>query len=416
MYIFFTILFLISLVALLIGLYKPALVIRWGQKRGRSRVLLIYGIITIIFFILVGITAPPDEEEHWEQVVSEQEKEITGEQTEKLARSKPAVSRRPKPKLRLKRYSADFFSIDKPRGWNIVTAGSCSEFAFLIRDPQESRRQIFNFGSVGPIYMSQQQKQIDYQYMQMGGFPTPYYEMPVIYPFTPENFLQRFHLIMRTQVAQNFMPQAPPLDNIRIISSTPQQSFIAGGKTKLMRALFMQNNKVAEGLFLLTVAQLLPFTGNPGWGTGVGYLFLAVTAPQEEFRFLQNDLIKSLESFTLSQSYVENCLRQQNQAYAGIMKAGKTLREASDIIMSGWEGRNKTHDILSEKWSDTILSKERLYDPETGTVYQFENGFYDKYSINRERYKLKSLQLLPNNNYQLWMQAPLDGYKHLEIE
>jgi hypothetical protein len=183
-----------------------------------------------------------------------------------------------------------------------------------------------------------------------------------------------------------------------------------------MRALFVQNGRVAEGLFLLTVAQVLPFTGNPGWGTGVGYLFLGITAPQEEFRYIQKDLIRSLESFNLSQSYVENCIRQQNQTWTGIMKAGQTLSEASDIIMSGWENRNKTHDILSEKWSDTILGKERLYDPDTGTVYEFENGFYDKYNINRQQYNLKNLQRLPDNNYNLWMEAPLEGTRHLELE
>jgi hypothetical protein len=404
----FVILFLFSCIVLLIGLFKPALVIRWGENKNRKMVLLIYGSIAILFFILVGITLPPEEDESEDYIVSEEPM--------KLPSTKPVARKISVPKIRLEKYNAGFFSIDKPRGWNIITAGACSEFAFLIRDQQEPRRQIFNFGSVGPIYLSHQQKQIDQQYMQMGGYPTPYYEMPVINPLTPENFLKQFHLITRTQIAQNFMPQVPRLENIQIVSSTPQQSFISGGQTKLMRALFVQNGRVAEGLFLLTVAQVLPFTGNPGWGTGVGYLFLGITAPQEEFRYIQKDLIRSLESFTLSQSYVENCIRQQNQTWTGIMKAGQTLSEASDIIMSGWENRNKTHDILSEKWSDTILGKERLYDPETGAVYEFENGFYDKYNINRQQYNLKNLQRLPDNNYNLWMEAPLEGTRHLELE
>jgi hypothetical protein len=404
----FVILFLLSCVVLIIGLFKPALVIKWGEKKNRKMVLLIYGSIVILFFILVGITLPPEQEESEDYIVSEEPM--------KLPSTKPSARKISVPKIRLEKYNAGFFSINKPKGWNIITAGACSEFAFLIRDQQEPRRQIFDFGSVGPIYLSLQQKQIDQQYMQMGGYPTPYYEMPVINPLTPENFLKQFHLITRTQIAQNFMPQVPRLENIQIVSSTPQQSFISGGQTKLMRALFVQDGRVAEGLFLLTVAQVLPFTGNPGWGTGVGYLFLGITAPQEEFRYIQKDLIRSLESFTLSQSYVENCIRQQNQTWSGIMKAGKTLSEASDIIMSGWENRNKTHDILSEKWSDTILGKERLYDPGTGTVYEFENGFYDKYNINRQQYNLKNLQRLPDKNYNLWMEAPVDGTRHLKLE
>jgi hypothetical protein len=404
----FAILFLLSLIVLIIGLFKPPLVIKWGKRRDRKMVLLLYGISALIFFILVGVTLPPEEKGAEEYSVSEEPGQLPG--------TKPVAQKISIPKIKLEKYNAGFFAIDKPRGWSIITAGACSEFAFLIRDAQEPRRQIFNFGSVGPIYLSYQQKQIDQQYMQMGGYPTPYFEMPVINPLTPENFLKQFHLITNTQIAQKFMPQVPRLENVQIISSTPQQSFISGGQTRLMRALFVQNGRVAEGLFLLTVAQLLPFSGNPGGGIGVAYLFLGITAPQEEFRHIQKDLIRSLESFTLSQSYVENCIRQQNQAWSGVMKAGQTLSEASDIIMSGWENRNKTNDILSEKWSDTILGKERLYDPDTGTVYEFGNDFYDKYNSNRQQYNLKNLQPLPENNYNLWMQAPLQGNRHLKPE
>lgn len=404
----FAILFLLSLIVLIIGLFKPPLVIKWGKRRDRKMVLLLYGISALIFFILVGVTLPPEEKGAEDYNVSEEPGQLPG--------TKPAAQKISIPKIKLEKYNAGFFAIDKPRGWSIITAGACSEFAFLIRDAQEPRRQIFNFGSVGPVYLSYQQKQIDQQYMQMGGYPTPYFEMPVINPLTPENFLKQFHLITNTQIAQNFMPQVPRLENVQIISSTPQQSFISGGQTRLMRALFVQNGRVAEGLFLLTVAQVLPFSGNPGGGIGVAYLFLGITAPQEEFRYIQKDLIRSLESFTLSQSYVENCIRQQNQAWSGVMKAGRTLSEASDIIMSGWENRNKTNDILSEKWSDTILGKERLYDPDTGTVYEFGNDFYDKYNSNRQQYNLKNLQPLPENNYNLWMQAPLQGNRHLKPE
>ncbi|GAI04279.1 unnamed protein product, partial [marine sediment metagenome] len=73
--------------------------------------------------------------------------------------------------LKLKKFDGGFFSIEKPRGWEVVTAGSCADFAFLMYDPGEPLRQVFYFGEVGPVYMSEQQKQIDYQYMKMGGYP-----------------------------------------------------------------------------------------------------------------------------------------------------------------------------------------------------------------------------------------------------
>jgi len=110
---------------------------------------------------------------------------------------------------------------------------------------------------------------------------------------------------------------------------------------------------------------------------------------------------------------VNNCLQQQERTYASILKAGKSLSDTSDIIMKGWENRNKVYDIIAEKKSDEILGKERLYDLSTGKVYEFENGFYDTYKLNRNRYKLKNLKPLPKDNYDLWMKAALDGYKYL---
>lgn len=314
----------------------------------------------------------------------------------------------------LEKYDGGFFSIDKPKGWNIYTAGACSEFAFLIRDDKEPLRQIFYFGSVGPVYMSEEQKQIDYQYMNSGGYAIPWIDMPVVDPLTPENFLSQFHLIAQTEVAQSFMPQVPKLENLQIVSATSQPSFIAGGKTGLIRGIFVQNGKVAEGLFLVTVAPFMPSTGGPGGGTAYGLQIIGITAPKREFRALENTMVSSIQSFTVTQSYVDNCMRQQAETYAGILKAGKTLSEASDIIMDGWEKRNKVDDITAEKRSDAIMGKERLYDPETGEVYEFETGFYEKYDINRERYEMNNLKPLPDDDWNLWMKAPLDGYRYLK--
>ncbi len=93
----------------------------------------------------------------------------------------------------LEEYDGGFFTIKKPKGWNIYTAGEGSTFAFLITDPSEPLRQIFYFTSVGPVYMSSEQKKLDYMYMQMGGYPISWYDMPVVDPLTPENFFMNFN-------------------------------------------------------------------------------------------------------------------------------------------------------------------------------------------------------------------------------
>ncbi len=345
---------------------------------GRFSVLILLGILTLSFFL-----------------------NVQGQESEKI-------------ELKLEKFDGGFFSIYKPKGWKIITAGMCANFSFLVRNPAEPLCQIFYFGEVGPVYMSAQQKELDRQYMSMGGYPITWIEMPVVNPLTPSNFLTQFHLIARTQVAQRFMPQCPRLENLQIVSVIPQQCLISGGNTELIRALFTEGDKnLGEGLFLVTVAPVLPFTGSPGGGIAYGFSVTGITAPKKEFPEIKDVLLKSVESFTLSQHYVNNCLQQQASTYAGILKAGKSLDEISDIIMKGWENRNKVDDIIAEKKSDTILGKERLYDPDTGEVYEFENGFYDTYKLNRNRYEMNNLQPLPENDYELWMKATLDGYKYL---
>lgn len=55
----FVVLFLLSFVGLIVGLIRPKLVIRWGSTRTRGRVILTYGLATVVFIILSGVTAPP---------------------------------------------------------------------------------------------------------------------------------------------------------------------------------------------------------------------------------------------------------------------------------------------------------------------------------------------------------------------
>jgi hypothetical protein len=315
--------------------------------------------------------------------------------------------------LQFEEHDGDFFSLDKPKGWDVITAGSCAQFAFVIRDPRQPLRQVFYFGEVGPVYMSQIQKEIDLNYVQMGGHSVQWIEMPIVDPLTPENFLANWSLIASSSTAQMFMPQCPRLENLEVISITEHAGMLPTGSTGMVRALFTRDDRLGEGLFVLTTVPLLPYTASPGGGLGYGFMVTGITAPESEFNELQEDLVHILETFSISQSYVEDCLSQQAQQYAGLLKVGKTLSESSDFIMEGWEDRSRTYDIIAEKTGDKIMGKERLYDPETGSVYEFDTGFYDGYMLKQNEYEMNNLKPLPDSDYSLWMTEPLDGDKHL---
>jgi len=317
--------------------------------------------------------------------------------------------------LNLETLDAGFFKVDVPQGWRVTPAGSCDTFGFLLRDPERPSRQVFFISMAGPLYLSQNQKNIDRQYMSMGGYPVQWYEMPVVDPLTPENFLRRFRDVARTRIAQGYLPGLPSLERLELLSSTPTPTPFgsAGGRAALMRALFAQDGELCEGLFHTATVPLIPSMGGPGGGIAYALWFVGTTAPQRELRRLESDLIRCVRSFELSRSYVEQCMRQQQAAFEGVMRAGQTLRESSDLIIKGWEQRSRVDDILSEKRSDAMLGRERLHSESTGEVYEFENGFYDRYQLDPGKYRLDDLKPLPDGDYGLWTRAPLNGPGHL---
>src|SRR5690625_4809895 len=88
----FLILFFISFLALLIGLIKPNIVLKWlpEAKRNRKSVAMYFGIAAVVFFILFGATASPtkdsadaDNNDQIEQEEKAKEEEMKKEQEEK---------------------------------------------------------------------------------------------------------------------------------------------------------------------------------------------------------------------------------------------------------------------------------------------------------------------------------------------
>ncbi len=311
------------------------------------------------------------------------------------------------------RFDNGAVSLEYPEGWRLHWAGEGSTLAFVTRDPDDPRRQAFHFASVGPVYASWQQKQIDQEYVRMGGYPHAWLEMPVVEPLTPENFLAVWPEIARTSVAQAFMPQVPTLDQLTVVSSRPVPDPLGTGERAIVRAVYEAGGCVAEGLFCVTVAPFMPFTGAPGGGNAYGFLLCGVTAPAREFADLHDDLVHVLESFRVSPEYARMYIESQQGVWAGLMERGRTLSETSDMIMESWQRRNRSDDIVAAKRSDGILGHERLYDPDTGEVYEFENGFYDRYDLDRQRYDMSNLQPLPDGAHDLWTRAPLDGANEL---
>ncbi len=315
----------------------------------------------------------------------------------------------PPGQLPFERYSNAYFSIDKPVGWEVKLAGDCTTFAFLVRNPQNPLWQIFYFGTIGPVYLCQEQKDLDAWYVSQGGYPSTWMDAPVVDPLTPDNFIAHWPEIANMAAATAFMPEFPRLQELQLVATTAQTAMLPGATTANARGMFGLNGSPGEGMFLATVKVFLPYTGGPGGGIGYGNLICGVTAPKGEFSANVGRLIESLYSFSVTQAYVDLCYVLQQQRWNTVAEQGRILSEASDIVYQGWQQRTHSEDISAEQWTDAYRGVERVYDPETGEVFEFPNGWYDDYDLNRNQYDMSNLQLLPDDSWDLWMRAVLDG-------
>lgn len=301
------------------------------------------------------------------------------------------------------------FTMNKPKGWEVHIAGMCSTLAFLIRDPAEPLRQLFYFGQIYPVYVDPAAKAQDEYICSLVNPPCPYtwVDAPVVNPLTVENFFSHWPQIAEMRNATAFMPEFPPLDGIEVISTIPQPPMMAGGETTLVRGTLTDGAPVdpqaGQGQFMATVVPDLYF------GKAGGFVVFGATAPVKEFKGSVGHLVEALNSFTMSSVYFEWCVDQLQQTYGAIAQAGRTLSEASDIIMEGWQSRTAAQDIMAYQYDDTLRSVEKLWDPATGSVYEFGAGFYDQYSQDPSAYNVTTLEPMPDNRVDLWEGTILDG-------
>jgi len=209
---------------------------------------------------------------------------------------------------------------------------------------------------------------------------------------------------MNSQIGKGFleatnMPIPSGFDQIEIISQEEITPLFPGMSTFLVRAVLIDNGEVAQGIFTLS-------TYSDAYGHGTAFLVSGVTAPVNEFNSVKETLLTTLNSFKFDETYVakgSDVIRENGERFKQI---SQTINETSDIITKGYNERSKSSDIRIGKKNDEVMGVERVYDADTGEVYEVENGFYDYYKTHQEQYKLKELQPLPDNNYDLWNEAP----------
>ena len=105
-----------------------------------------------------------------------------------------------------------------------------------------------------------------------------------------------------------------------------------------------------------------------------------VKDPFIEWESILTECMKTLQ---YSESFVSAANQASNEGVALSQQISQSFNETMDGMMSSWESRNKSQDILSQKQSDATLGYERFYDTETGEIYRAAIGFGDSYDGKR---------------------------------
>ena len=284
----------------------------------------------------------------------------------------------------LEDYSNDLFNMKIPKGWKVDTLGDYIHYTIKVYDPSNPLYQFFLNLKTEGYNKSQDAKNWQQKYYPDSLFA----KASVLDNPTTEGFYKIFNDLGTLNNTSSFT--FPVLNNFTVTSNLGANSL--GGD--ILRATFTDNSgEAGEGIFMAYVYDVGSYyvSENIISGKQIDIYYLNVydaifmTTPKDEFINWES----TLNSIFSSLQFTDTFLNGYNSEQDSVMKNFQSIRnignQISDSIMSSWESRSASYDIMSQKQSDATLGYERVYDTETNEVYKAYNGFTDDY--DGARYK-----------------------------
>lgn len=314
-------------------------------------------------------------------------------------------------------YETEDFSLTIPKGWKVTSGGINIYHSIRVYDPNEPLNQMFILLKADCLLHSQAGKEAwQYNYSMGNTQAALFANAAVLQNPSTEGFFQMFSQYT------DFVSQAEPsysgytfprFDSFTVTdhfaSTSSLKSYALGDE--LLRATFTDNGKQGEGMFAASVVDLgqITIAGGPVVGYQIqqadggyymAYNIMAVTAAKDTFIEWEGLLTECMKTLKYSDSFVSATNQASNEKVTQAMQISQNFNQVMDGIMSSWESRNKSQDIISQKQSDSTLGYERVYDTETNEIYRATNGWSDIY--DGERYK-------PVTDDNMYTQ-PISGY------
>ena len=298
-------------------------------------------------------------------------------------------------------YETADFSMTIPKGWKVTTGGANIYHTIRVSDPDEPLNGMFILLKAECLLHSAEGKAAwQYNYSLDQRYAV-FAEAPVLANPSTEGFFKIFsqYGTFVSKVDTTYAGYAfPKYDNFtvteRFESASNLKAYALG--EELLRATFTDGGKEGEGMFSASVVDF----GTMPVATGrlnnyvletvdgeyyLAYNIMAITAAKDTFIEWEGLLSECMKTLKYSDSFVSATNSASNEKVAQAAKISQNFNDTMDGIMSSWENRNKSQDIMSQKQSDATLGYERVYDTKTNEVYRATNGFSDSY--DGKRYK-----------------------------
>lgn len=301
--------------------------------------------------------------------------------------------------VQLEKYETADFSIMIPKGWTVTTGGVNMIHSIRVYDPNEPLNQMFVLLKADVLLHSQAAKDAwQYNYSMGNTQAALFAAAPVLQTPSTEEFFKIFsqYADFATQIESSYSGYVfPKFDGFtvteRFASTSSMQAYALGDE--LLRATFTDNGKQGEGMFAASVTDfgnVMIAGGLNGYmlqqvdgGYYMAYNVMAITAAKDTFIEWESVLTDCMKTLQYSDSFVSATNQASNEKVALAQQISQNFNQTLDGIMSSWENRNKSQDIMSQKQSDATLGYERVYDTETNEIYRATNGFTDVYDGKR---------------------------------
>lgn len=289
------------------------------------------------------------------------------------------------------------FSVTAPGTWEVST-GSYDMFYWIhLYDSNNENLQVFTLIEATLILKNQDAKDY-YQYVLNATGNSAVFGASanaiVLEPATTESFYQHFMdycAFVSTNeptYADFYFPQITNFETIEAFDIDDIYTPVALDN-KLLHASFDHplTMEKGEGLFTAAVTEGLVMT-DPGFDCGYYniYNITGISAPYGMLNEYEDILRRIVGSIQYSDTFIETCSRNQGNIMQSASYVNQIMQDTSNIIVEGWNQRQKSYDAISQKYSDAILGYERvrdIHDPEK--IYRAYSGFMDsEYSAGFE--------------------------------